>query len=604
MLAYFPEVYPNELLYSVLGRLRCHLGTESSMSFLLDVFGHHNVRAGAYLQTNLGRLAANLPASRGLTAERLAMETTLLPYFCAFQPPDVRVRMVAELIGDSRDAYLMPYQFNQIKGAARPPVALRYCPTCCEEMLQKHGELYWRRDHQLPGVLVCPEHGRPLAESQLDLAQTKRHAFIAADLQNCSANPAPSTWSNHVGVVNLLHEIAISSAALLKSPIPDRSSDMLKDEIVVTLRSRGFGSGKRSINLPLLRAAFMTRFGPVSDILPDAVPGDWLKKIALKYEKPLAPIRYVFIDLLIASMPLEDVSNPFGVGPWPCQNPLADHCGQMMIRDCKLSEEKGEVSGIFRCPCGYAFSRSSALVSRVNVLDFGPLFETRLRELVLTGSVPKGIAKALHVPHMTILNQVAKLGLKTSWNVPVERIKRPRVDRDAMRTAWTDGHNANPSLTRRELHKKHSTVYGWLRWNDRKWLDDQPPSQIRRSSQGRGKDWSSFDAAKVQSLKKEAAGVRVLDPPKRVSHTALLNVIGRYDWRRTHLFKLPQSISTITELAESTDDFRCRRIVWAAEQLKRLDLTFTVTHLRRVAGLPGKCTRDVEEFLRCTADGL
>lgn len=604
MLAYFPEIYPNELLYSVLGRLKCHLGTESSMSFLLDVFGHYNVRAGAYLQTNLGRLAANLPVSRGLTAERLAMETTLLPYFCAFQPTEARGRALAELIGDSRDAYLMPYQFGHVKDGARLPAALRYCPTCCEEMQQKHGEFYWRRDHQLPGVLVCPEHGVPLAESQVTLAQTKRHGFIAADVQNCRVNPASPTWMNHVAVVKLLHEFAISSNALL-SPTPERSSDALKEEIVVALRSKGFGAGKRSLNLPLLREAFVTRFGPILDILPDAVPGDWLKSIALKYENPLTPIRYIFINLLIASMPLDEVSNPFGLGPWPCPNPLADHCGQMMISDCELSEEKGEVSGIFRCPCGYAFSRSSASVSRVNVLDFGPLFETRLRELVLAGTVPEEIAKALHVPHMTILNNVAKLGLKTSWKAPAERIKRPRVDRDAMRTAWTDGHNANPSLTTRQLHKKKlPTVYGWLRCNDRKWLDGQPPSQIGRSTKGRGKDWSSFDAAKVQSLKKEAAGLRVLDPPKRVSHSALLSVIGRYDWRRTHLSKLPQSISALTELAESTDDFRCRRIVWAAEELKRLDLPFSVTRLRRLAGLSGRGTPDVEEFLKRTVDDL
>ncbi len=38
MLAYFPEIYPNELLYSVLGRLKCHLGTSSSTDFILDVF--------------------------------------------------------------------------------------------------------------------------------------------------------------------------------------------------------------------------------------------------------------------------------------------------------------------------------------------------------------------------------------------------------------------------------------------------------------------------------------------------------------------------------------------------------------------------------------
>lgn len=532
------------------------------------------------------------------------MENTLLPYFVAFQPPDVRERALAELVGDFRDAYRMPYQFGLLKDGVRLPAALRYCPTCCEEMQKKPGEFYWRRDHQLPGVFVCPEHGLPLAESQVVLARTAWDEFIAANVNNCPPNPEPPVWTSRVGTVKLLHEIAVSSASLLKLPMPERSPDALEEEILVALRSRGFGSGKRSLNLPQLREAFIAHFGPVLDIVPDAVPGDWLKKMTLKYEPPLAaPIRHVAIDLLIASMPLDKCKNPFGAGPWPCRNPLADHCEQMVITECELHDEHGEISGVFRCSCGYVFSRSSNLANSVQVLDRGPLFNTQLCELVKARTDPGDIARALHVSYMTVLQQVAQLGLKTSWQIPNKRSKRPEVDREAMRNTWTEAHLANPNLTRRQLHQNFPTVYGWLRWNDSNWLKEQPPHEIvRRSRNKPGKKWLAVDASTAQLLQQEAARLRVLDPPKRISRTALVRVLNKRLWFEMNLDKLPLCVSALAELAESTNHFQCRRIAWAAKELECQDLPISVTRLRRLAGLPSRCTPDVEECLRKTTE--
>jgi hypothetical protein len=60
MLTYFPEIYPDELLYSLLGRLKCHLGIVSARGVMLDAFNSHDVHAGVFLQTDLQALAANI----------------------------------------------------------------------------------------------------------------------------------------------------------------------------------------------------------------------------------------------------------------------------------------------------------------------------------------------------------------------------------------------------------------------------------------------------------------------------------------------------------------------------------------------------------------
>jgi hypothetical protein len=49
-------------------------------------------------------------------------------------------------------------------GTVPPPVGLRFCLECQEEMIAEEGHLWWRRGHQMPSALVCPDHGTILRE--------------------------------------------------------------------------------------------------------------------------------------------------------------------------------------------------------------------------------------------------------------------------------------------------------------------------------------------------------------------------------------------------------------------------------------------------------
>ncbi|MGC8505064.1 MAG: TniQ family protein, partial [Acidithiobacillus sp.] len=90
MLSYLPALRPDELLYSLLARTCRHSGWHSPKLALEEFFGHRTVRAGVFLQTELNRLAERLPSQRRLTPERLARDSTLLPYLTAFSAQEVR----------------------------------------------------------------------------------------------------------------------------------------------------------------------------------------------------------------------------------------------------------------------------------------------------------------------------------------------------------------------------------------------------------------------------------------------------------------------------------------------------------------------------------
>lgn len=68
--------------------------------------------------------------------------------------------------------------------------------------------------------------------------------------------------------------------------------------------------------------------------------------------------------------------------------------------------------------------------------------------------------------------------------------------------------------------------------------------------------------------------------------------------------KLPQSVAALSEVTESVEMFQRRRVIWAAEELQNQELPIQVWRLRRLAGLPDKCTAKVEGLLRKTANQL
>lgn len=597
MLSYLPEIYSNELLYSVLGRLGRHCGLLSPKRLLDDAFGNRNVRSGFFLQTDLGRLAANLPPPRGLTAHRLAMETTLLPYVTAYQPQKVRDWALAALSGENREAHALQVRLGLAASDVRLPSALRYCHFCRTEMLERHGELYWRREHQLPGVLICPVHGTPLADSLVILAHAGQHEFIPADESNCPADAAPSTWRDQPETVEMLRRIAKTSATLLTTPPSARSMDSWGKKIRHGLRLRGFGRGNSHIDQQALRDAYLAYFSPIMDILPGATPDTWLEAITRKHRKTFAPLRHILLDLLFETLPLLKSGNPFGRGPWPCRNPLADHHKQPTIIDCMLRERKGQTIGVFRCSCGYTYSTSPKPGSQIKILDRGPLFETLLHRLISIKTSLRGTAKALAVDPKTVLRYVTLHGLDTPWKARPGRAKLPPIERKAMRAAWADGHAAAPKLTRQQLRHSFPAVYTWLYRNDHNWLDAQPPPSIIPTFKKPRYDWSAIDTETAEYLRQEAVFLRAQTPPRQITRRALERALGQPDWLRKRLHKLPLCGIALAELTESINDFHHRRIIWAAAELRRQEQPIKVWRLRRLAALPSLCTPKIESLL-------
>jgi hypothetical protein len=185
----FPDIYPHEMLYSVLGRYARNVGCESPATIAHDLFGDRTVIASFELPDRLKELAARLPPSRELSVTDLIQRTTLFPYDTAFCSAEVRSDLAAAMAGSTSGYHL---RLGIAAFATQRTTTLRFCPACRTAMIAAHGESYWRRAHQLPGVLVCPEHGAPLRLSRVSCQTGNRHAYRVADDAACPMEAMPA----------------------------------------------------------------------------------------------------------------------------------------------------------------------------------------------------------------------------------------------------------------------------------------------------------------------------------------------------------------------------------------------------------------------------
>ncbi len=596
MVSFLPPLYSGELLYSLLARFHWLTCGESPKRTLDELFGNRHVRAGVALQTNLANLCAHFPPQRNLTPEKLTRDATLFPYLTAFQPRDVRDWALSKL--SEGNAESMCVRLGLAAGVVRLPECLRYCPACCSAMLSIPGEFYWMRAHQLPGALVCHIHqGVPLADSMVHPAEANRHKYIAADETNCPQTPPYPAWTRNPSAIKLLRDIATASITLMTNPPHARSLDAWGEYYRAALSMRGFGKGSTNINQKSLRDAYITHFGPILSILPETAPDLWLEGMTRNHRKAVAPLRHILLHLLIDALPLSRKTVLFGHGPWRCRNPLAEHYGQLVVANCCTHNEGGKTIGVFHCSCGYTFSQAAASGSKVRILNLGPSFSVRLRELLTIGTGLRATARALAVDPNTVRRYIDKLGLVSPWAPRSQQLKVYASDQEIVRARWSAACRDNPDLSRTQLRSVLPSEYAWLYRHDRDWLKSQPPYPKHRHGGSQRRDWSSIDGKMATELRERATQMRTEAPPLWITRAALERVLGKPEWLDKRLYKLPLCARELTKLAESVETFQCRRIAWAVDELHRLDKPVTAWRLRRMAGLHDRCAPVVEAAL-------
>lgn len=540
MLSYFPEVYPGELLYSVLARYHRHVGLPCPMKTMQSLFGKQNAIASIDLQGHLVDLASRIPPERGLTANRMIESLTLFPYVTAFEPPAMQNKVKqAMALGDVENLHVRLGLTTSRVGRIQK---LRFCLQCAKAMIFDYEELYWRRDHQMSSVLVCPEHGCPLMESEVSFIQHSRYEFIAATPDNCPQHARPVIPLVDQATLSHLHCLARLSSELLNNLQKPRTFAGWTTYYRKKMIETGLTLSDCRMDQQRLSQEIRSFYGRTLNLFPNVFDGNkftgnWLKAIVRKHRKATNPLYHLLVINFLAQRNRH--VSLFGTGPWECLNSLAKHRTKSPIKHVTQHINHGKITGVFKCECGYVYTRSFNSTTREvgppRFQQYGALLEPALQQFIKDGVSKNKIGRILQIDPKTVSRLLCELALSqqvvqetisaidTSQIVP---LKHPQVTK--------------PKSSALAAKKSTSTRY----------------------------NWDEVDRVCLVKLSSLAPFILKESPPVRITLAELDRRNGKRDWLLKHRHLLPQTEAFLDRTLERLENFQLRRIRWAIRELE------------------------------------
>ena len=175
MKMYFPEIYPDELVYSWFGRFAVHSGYINSQ--LLQFL--YSKRSDTPIKEFIGNLNPEARAYIDNTypLKELVLKHTMYPQYARFAPLEQRKDALYKICYENCD---MHHLFAVLPRCEKEQY-LKYCPVCASEDRQKYAETYWHRKHQIRNIGICPKHKCKLMDSIVPARSMSLYSFITAE---------------------------------------------------------------------------------------------------------------------------------------------------------------------------------------------------------------------------------------------------------------------------------------------------------------------------------------------------------------------------------------------------------------------------------------
>ncbi|MBD9679441.1 TniQ family protein [Pseudomonas sp. PDM18] len=152
---FFPSPLPGETLFSICSRYHVLSGNPSPLKTREDLKCPRNFFGFLDLPTKISQLISETVLKNRISADELTIKNTNYPYFQPFLTEQQNAELIT-LISTGK------HPKRRITLSIKAQIRCKYCVHCVNDDLSRHGVSYWHREHQLPGVFVCPTHNTPL----------------------------------------------------------------------------------------------------------------------------------------------------------------------------------------------------------------------------------------------------------------------------------------------------------------------------------------------------------------------------------------------------------------------------------------------------------
>jgi len=544
---FFPAAFPDETLHSVLSRYARLCGGSSRKAAFAGERAAVSFTQNVAFPSRLGDLVEALPRSTDISVAQIIKRHTVLPYYAPFLTNDQLQHAQASMAGDGKGLMLkLGVNASRIEGASR----VRFCPECLNEDISRVGAAYWHRVHQLPGVLVCPHHGKLLKVVDPGWYSRNSRQLNLPDDDGVQAHSIQLDAA--IDTLPRLHQIALSSLQLLGLELSPLSATAVRSCLLQGAADLDLASGATH-RLDLCRlAAHMASFFKALPAAweysvlresPAGLPATWVTKLLRRPRRTHHPLKYIVLASalevdLARILRVDTPSMPAGKPPLPID-----------VR----SSQTGPTEPV------------------IEELDGLP---AAVWELALAGYEARQIACTLGVSQVYVYRTIRAVN------------DGPNAWREARFLSERRQRRATFEVDYRCLQAHQCRGYAWLYRCDRVWLSDciAKHGNVHASRADSAGKFAALDAELAEQVRCCAQWLRSLSGrPVRISRTRIgreLHVLPRFE---KQLSKLPLCARALDQACESAEQFHVRRLLWAEAKLVDEQRSVTRSALYRTA---------------------
>lgn len=230
MITFFPQIYEDELAFSVLSRYFEKSGYLTFRDAAEDIFINPRARIEREFFKNLNDECMRV-IERQMSVSRLIEKHTMTPYYARFYSDLKKKQIVQGLITQKLDCSKL-LGVNQNRTGQRRK--LRVCQQCIEEDRAKYGECYFHRKHIMWNVNLCPKHLIRLIEVDFPLDVSASAVGKSAETLVSSVDVLVEDL---IGITEIEKQYARYNARLLET-----SFEIDMSQIIPFIKNRLYGT--------------------------------------------------------------------------------------------------------------------------------------------------------------------------------------------------------------------------------------------------------------------------------------------------------------------------------------------------------------------------
>ncbi|MFN7491246.1 MAG: TniQ family protein, partial [Chryseotalea sp.] len=184
MIAYFPEILPDESLYSLVCRYKKYNFPLNHHHVTQQLFGKTHIAVRPDLTVRLKEFSDRTFHILKLDVSDVIYKLTIWPFYFHFLLPNRKGLLLDKLKKETQKNFLQTSGLlnKYFFGSTLP----KYCPVCMADAYKYHGIFFWKKVHQIPSILVCPFHNCFLKTAKVNEKEvTSFYQLVDASEESC-----------------------------------------------------------------------------------------------------------------------------------------------------------------------------------------------------------------------------------------------------------------------------------------------------------------------------------------------------------------------------------------------------------------------------------